>query len=181
MSHHAHHDHGTHGQGACCGGKAKAPGGTVLDPVCGMQVDPANTAHHATHHGSEYHFCSARCKEKFVADPQRYLAPKAEPQASAPAGTIYTCPMHPEIRQQGPGTCPICGMALEPDMPSLEDEDNPELRDFSRRFWWTLPLTIVVFVLAMAGNRLGIPDMAVRTWLESLLQAGVGRHDQSDH
>ncbi|WP_275043938.1 heavy metal-binding domain-containing protein, partial [Stenotrophomonas maltophilia] len=76
-------------------------------------------------------------------------APAAVAQPSGTHATVYTCPMHPQIRQPGPGTCPICGMALEPEMPSLEEDDNPELRDFTRRFWWTLPLTLIVLVLAM--------------------------------
>jgi Cu+-exporting ATPase len=174
MSTHAHKGHGTHGQGACCAGTSQPKDdGLVLDPVCGMQVDPATTTHHAHHAGTDYHFCSARCREKFAADPAHYLSPKSEPASSAPVSTIYTCPMHPEIRQEGPGTCPICGMALEPEMPSLEDEDNPELRDFSRRFWWTLPLTVVVFVLAMFGDRLPFPNMETRTWLELVLSAPV--------
>ncbi|HAV70758.1 MAG TPA: copper-transporting ATPase, partial [Stenotrophomonas sp.] len=118
-----------------------------------MQVDPASTAHHAIHAGTPFHFCSERCRAKFVADPDRYLTPQDEPEV-APAGAIYTCPMHPEVRQQGPGNCPFCGMALEPEMPSLEDDDNPELRDFSHRFWWTLPLTVVTLVLAMFGRHL---------------------------
>ena len=162
-------------KGSCCASKATAAISeqTVIDPVCGMQVDPATTPHHASHAGTDYHFCSARCQAKFVADPPRYLAPKAEAAPSAPAGTIYTCPMHPEIRQEGPGTCPICGMALEPEMPSLEDEENPELRDFSHRFWWTLPLTVVVFLLAMLGDRLTFLSMGARTWLELALSAPV--------
>lgn len=143
----------------------------VTDPVCGMQVDPATTPHHATHGGAEHHFCSARCREKFVADPERYLSPQVP--VAAPAGTIYICPMHPEIRQEGPGTCPICGMALEPDMPSLDDEDNPELRDFSRRFWWTLPLTIVVLLLAMFGHYLPRLSVTARTWTELVLSLPV--------
>ena len=144
------------------------------DPVCGMSVDPASASHHAVHGGETFHFCSARCREKFVADPQKYLAPASQaPAASVPAGTIYTCPMHPQIRQEGPGTCPICGMALEPEMPSLEDEENPELRDFSRRFWWTLPLTAVVLVLAMLGHRIPFLSTPARTWLELALSTPV--------
>jgi Cu+-exporting ATPase len=138
-----------------------------------MQVDPDTTPHHASHASIDYHFCSARCQAKFVADPAHYLAPKKEAAPPAPVGTIYTCPMHPQIRQEGPGTCPICGMALEPEMPSLEDEDNPELRDFSHRFWWTLPLTITVFVLAMFGHLLTFLSMGVRSWLEFALSAPV--------
>ncbi len=144
----------------------------VIDPVCGMHVDPETTAHHASHAGTEYHFCSGRCREKFEASPQQYLSPR-ESAPSAPAGTIYTCPMHPEIRQEGPGTCPICGMALEPEMPSLEDDDNPELRDFSRRFWWTLPLTVIVLALAMLGHRLTLLPTETRTWIEFALTTPV--------
>jgi Cu+-exporting ATPase len=147
------------------------PHSTTIDPVCGMTVDPATASHHARHDGGEYFFCSARCREKFMADPAKYLSPVEE--APAPAGTIYTCPMHPQIRQEGPGTCPICGMALEPEMPSLDDDDNPELRDFSRRFWWTLPLSIATLLVAMFGHRM--PGMAIptRTWLEFAMSTPV--------
>ncbi|HEL3255593.1 TPA: heavy metal translocating P-type ATPase [Stenotrophomonas maltophilia] len=138
-----------------------------------MLVDPNATAHRTTRGGSEYFFCSGRCLDKFVAEPTRYLKPQnASADPPSPAGAIYTCPMHPEVRQERPGTCPICGMALEPEMPSLE-EDNPELRDFSRRFIWTLPLTIIVLLLAMFGHRLSFPPVAVRTWLELVLSAPV--------
>ncbi|MGG6462825.1 copper-translocating P-type ATPase [Solilutibacter silvestris] len=95
------------------------------------------------------------------------------PAIEMPAGTIYTCPMHPEIRQKGPGVCPICGMALEPEMPSLEDEENPELVDFSRRFRWTLPLTIVVFMLAMFGSKFDFLSASARSWIEFALSAPV--------
>ena len=161
--------------GSCCSSKATAAaGGAVVDPVCGMTFDPATTAHHATHQGTEYHFCSVRCRERFIADPQKYLSPELKtPEFAAPAGTIYTCPMHPQIRQEGPGTCPICGMALEPEMPSLEDEDNPELRDFTRRFWWTLPLTLIVLALAMLGHRITFLSTEARTWIELALSAPV--------
>jgi Cu+-exporting ATPase len=145
----------------------------VTDPVCGMKVDPAKTPHHATHADHDYHFCSARCREKFIADPKRYLEPAAMPALAVPAGTIYTCPMHPETRREGPGTCPICGMALEPEMPTLEDEENPELRDFSHRFWWTLPLTLIVLVLAMLGHRITFLSAEMRTWIELVLSAPV--------
>ena len=147
------------------------PHSTTVDPVCGMTVDPATASHHARHDGGEYFFCSARCREKFIADPAKFLSPIDE--APAPAGTIYTCPMHPQIRQEGPGTCPICGMALEPEMPSLEDDDNPELRDFSRRFWWTLPLSITTLLVAMFGHRM--PGMAIptRTWVEFAMSTPV--------
>jgi Cu+-exporting ATPase len=172
-----HQKHGTAGAGeraSCCathGPPAAKSATTVTDPVCGMQVDPTTTPHHATHGGAEHHFCSARCREKFVADPEKYLSPQVP--VAAPAGTIYICPMHPEIRQEGPGTCPICGMALEPDMPSLDEEENPELRDFSRRFWWTLPLTIVVLLLAMFGHYLPGLSVTARTWTELVLSLPV--------
>nr|WP_298150363.1 heavy metal translocating P-type ATPase [uncultured Pseudoxanthomonas sp.] len=154
----------------CCGGHRDAPkvdDGRVLDPVCGMRVDPATTPHHAGHAGQTYHFCSAGCRTKFVADPARYLQPSPQaPAPEAPPGTQYTCPMHPEIVQDGPGTCPLCGMALEPMLPSLEEEENPELTDFRRRFWWTLPFSAVTLLLAMGGMYLDVVPPTVRTWLE---------------
>jgi len=145
----------------------------VVDPVCGMTVDPRTTPHHATIGGSDYHFCSARCLGQFLADPAKFLSSGGvSPDAASQGGVIYTCPMHPQIRQAGPGTCPICGMALEPEAPTAEDEDNPELRDFSRRFAWTLPLTIATLALAMLGHRL--PGSAgARTWIELTLSAPV--------
>ncbi len=148
----------------------------LKDPVCGMTVKP-DSPHRAEVEGTQYAFCSAGCRTKFIADPHKYLHRDREPaQAATPApkGTIYTCPMHPEIRQDHPGTCPKCGMALEPLMPALEgDEENPELADFRRRFWWTLPLTIAVFVLAMFGYRLGWMDIRTQTWIELALTAPI--------
>ena len=129
---------------ACCGGSARSSRITmttahaatkVLDPVCGMTVDPATSKHRFDHHGETFHFCSAGCRTKFAADPAKYLDKDKAPQPELPAGTIYTCPMHPEIRQVGPGSCPICGMALEPEVASLETAPNPELADMTRRFW----------------------------------------------
>ena len=149
--------------------------GTHRDPVCGMAVSE-DSPHRVEHGGRTWHFCSARCAEKFAADPARYdgsAPPAVDAAQDAPAGTIYTCPMHPEIRQDHPGTCPKCGMALEPELPSLDDDDNPELRDFSRRFWWTLPLTIAVFVLGMFGHRLQWFDMATQSWIELVLATPV--------
>ena len=125
------------------------------------------------HEGTEFRFCSAGCRTKFIADPAKYLAPAAAEPVSVPPGTQYTCPMHPEILRDAPGTCPICGMALEPVMPSLEDEENPELTDFRRRFWWTLPLSFLVFALAMFGHRTTLISAAARTWLELVLTAPV--------
>lgn len=167
---HAHAGHAQphkpHGSAPCCAGKAATMHtATGVDPVCGMEVDPATSAHRADFEGTTYHFCSARCRERFVTDPARYLSPRSEPEPT-PAGTFYTCPMHPQIRQDHPGTCPICGMALEPEMPSLEDEDHPELRDFGRRFWWTLPLTLMVVALAMLGYRVPGMTATARTWVE---------------
>ncbi len=145
----------------------------LKDPVCGMTVT-VDSAHHAEHDGHDYYFCSGGCRTKFVADPVRYLAPEpAEPPAASPPGTQYTCPMHPEIVEDQPGTCPKCGMALEPLMPSLEDDENPELIDFRRRFWWTLPLSVTVLVLAMAGHRIPALSAELRTWLELALSAPV--------
>jgi Cu+-exporting ATPase len=147
---------------------------TARDPVCGMRVDPATTPHRHEHAGQTYHFCSARCRDRFAADPGRYLEEKESDQAQdAPPGTRYTCPMHPEIVRDAPGDCPICGMALEPMLPSMDEEDNPELIDFRRRFWWTLPLTVVVLVLAMFGHRFDAIPVDLRTWLELVLSAPV--------
>jgi len=127
----------------------------VLDPVCGMTVDPATARHSLEHGGRRFFFCSAGCKSKFAAEPHRYLTPKAAaPEPSA--GTIYTCPMHPQIRQVGPGACPICGMALEPVATSADDAPNAELADMTRRFWIGLALTVPVFALEMGGHLLGI-------------------------
>lgn len=169
----SHQEHEATTPHACCSLSTKAAT-SVIDVVCGMQVDPSITPHHATHADQDYHFCSARCREKFIANPAQYLEPQSvAPTPPAPAGTIYTCPMHPQIRQEGPGTCPICGMALEPEMPSLDEEDNPELRDFSHRFWWTLPLTVIVLVLAMLGHRVTFLSTEARTWLELALSAPV--------
>jgi Cu+-exporting ATPase len=133
--------------------------------------DPQKEIQHAD---ETYHFCSTRCMEKFRASPQAFITPRElELTATAPQGTIYTCPMHPEIREQEPGSCPICGMALEPVMPSLDEEENPELVDFRRRFWWTLPLTVVVTVLAMAGHRIFPEGLVGQSWIELALSTPV--------
>jgi Cu+-exporting ATPase len=124
---------------------------TARDPVCGMTIDPARTAHHAEHAGRAYHFCGAGCRTKFLADPARYLLPAAPAPPAAP-GAIFTCPMHPDIRHHGPGACPICGMALEPVTASLDDGPNPELLDMTRRFWVGLVLGAPVFALEMGGH-----------------------------
>ena len=144
---------------------------TFTDPVCGMTVKPESP--HATDLDDvHYRFCSAKCKTKFDAEPARYLAP--QPAEPAIPDAEYTCPMHPEIRQIGPGSCPKCGMALEPLLPDLdEDEVNTEYLDFRRRFWGSLPLTVVVVVLAMAGHRLEGLSPAVRTWGELLFSLPI--------
>ena len=143
------------------------PPGTARDPVCGMNVTIATAKHRHRHEGQEYFFCNPRCLEKFRSNPGQYLAPQpAPPPAPAQPGVIYTCPMHPEIRQDHPGACPKCGMALEPEMPTLDDEENPELQDFRRRFWWTLPLTALVTVLAMLGHRFGWFAAGTQSWIE---------------
>ncbi|HKO68498.1 MAG TPA: heavy metal translocating P-type ATPase, partial [Burkholderiaceae bacterium] len=132
--------------------------------------------HRFVHQEHAYYFCSAGCKAKFTADPSKYLAPQRMTPvetSSAPAATTYTCPMHPEIRRDQPGNCPICGMALEPLMPSLDEEENPELRDFSRRLWSTLPLTVAVTVLAMFGHRWHWFDPLIQNWIELVLATPV--------
>jgi Cu+-exporting ATPase len=145
---------------------------TQIDPVCGMTV-ATDSPHQATHEGHDYRFCSAGCRAKFLAEPARYLKSAAAAAEQPPTGSRYTCPMHPEIVRDAPGSCPICGMALEPLMPTLDDDEAPELADFRRRFWWSLPLTIVVFALAMLGHPLGVPPPEVRVWLELALSAPV--------
>jgi Cu+-exporting ATPase len=161
--------------GSCCGSTPPSGAQTVKDLVCGMDVDPATTAHHARHDGGDYHFCSDGCRRKFIADPQRYLDPSSHVAAPVPAGTLYTCPMDPQIVQEGPGTCPICGMALEPMMPSLDEGENPELTDFRRRFWWSLPLSVATMALAMLAMtpllRGLSPDL--RVWIELALATPV--------
>ncbi|MGQ3674433.1 heavy metal translocating P-type ATPase [Xanthobacter sp. TB0139] len=149
---------------SCCGGHgasghghvASTPTGQEKDPVCGMFVDPSTAKFTATHEGKTFYFCCEGCKTKFEATPEAYLSgspPAAEPM---PEGTIYTCPMDPEIRQIGPGICPICGMALEPEVVTLDEGPNEELIDMRRRFWWGLALTIPVFLLAMGEHAFGL-------------------------
>lgn len=135
----------------CCSNLSAAGSAQAVDPVCGMTVAPATATHRATHEGEEHFFCSAGCRTKFIADPDRYLGARPEPEAAIP-GAIYTCPMHPQIRQEGPGSCPICGMALEPETVTAEAPVNHELIDFTRRFWVGLVLTLPVFVLEMGGH-----------------------------
>jgi Cu+-exporting ATPase len=156
--HHDHHDHDHHYHDHAHHGHALAAAadGKVIDPVCGMTVDPATTPHKTTLNGVEHYFCSAGCVTKFRADPQRYLDPaSAPPPEPVPEGTLFTCPMHLEIQQIGPGTCPICGMALEPMMVTADAGPNEELIDMTRRFWAGLALALPVFVLEMGGHLFG--------------------------
>ncbi|MBI5920687.1 MAG: heavy metal translocating P-type ATPase [Betaproteobacteria bacterium] len=141
------------------------------DPVCGMTVAPDKDIA-SNYQGRRYVFCSAKCKTKFDMEPERYLQPETVSD-SAPTGTIYTCPMHPEIQQATPGSCPKCGMALEPVLPTLDEEVSPELTDFRRRFWWTLPLTVVVTALAMGAHRLNVLAPQTQNWIELLLSTPV--------
>jgi len=148
----------------------------VIDPVCGMRVDPLTSKHHLDHKAQHYFFCSAGCRTKFEADPEKYLAPKSSaPDEELPEGTIYTCPMHPEVRQVGPGSCPICGMALEPETVSLDDKPDPELIDMTRRFWVALALTLPVFVIDMTAHLGGIHLLESQTsnWLSLALATPV--------
>jgi Cu+-exporting ATPase len=164
-----HHDHAHHHSHSSS--VLKSMSSNVIDPVCGMTVKPESL--HATDlNGIRYRFCSAKCKTKFDVEPAVYLAPK-QAEVVVP-GAEYTCPMHPEIRQIGPGTCPKCGMALEPMLPNFEkDEDNTEYQDFRRRFWGSLPLTIIVVVLAMVGHQLEGFSPLLRTWAELLLSLPI--------
>ena len=148
----------------------------VTDPVCGMTVDPHGAAHRHQHHGRTYYFCSAGCRTKFAADPARYLANDARAADPVPEGTVYTCPMHPEVRQVGPGACPICGMALEPEIASADTGPNPELADISRRFWIATALSLPVVVLEMGGHIAGTHswvDQAVSNWVQFALASPV--------
>jgi len=164
----------------CCGGcrakfaadpakylsspRSSADTKTATDPVCGMKVDPTTSKHRFDHGGTTYHFCSAGCQAKFSADPGSFLKPKAAEPAKP--GAIYTCPMHPQIRQVGPGSCPICGMALEPLEITAEATPNHELADMSRRFWVGLVLTLPVFILEMGSHVpwLGLGNLVPEQW-----------------
>jgi Cu+-exporting ATPase len=165
-THDPHHSSSQHRDHASAEGKA-------IDPVCGMTVDPHTTQHRHTHRGHPYYFCSAGCRTKFAGDPQKYLDGKAVPD-DVPEGTIYTCPMHPEIRQIGPGSCPICGMALEPDIVAADTGPNPELIDFTRRFWVALVFTLPIFVLDM-GSHFGLQllEPALSHWVQFALATPV--------
>ena len=167
---HAGHDHDRH-HGAPAGAQARA-----RDPVCGMSVDPATSKHRFDHRGETFHFCSADCRAKFVADPGKYLEKTGALKTHVPEGTIYTCPMHPEIRQVGPGSCPICGMALEPEVANLDAGPNPELADMTRRFWIGAALSLPPVVLEMGGHLVGghgLIDPALSNWIQLVFATPV--------
>jgi Cu+-exporting ATPase len=167
--HHRDHDH--HG---------RTPGDAgvqMLDPVCGMSVDPATAKHVAHHDGQTFYFCSAGCRAKFAAAPDKHPRKDDEPAKPVASGAIYTCPMHPEVRQVGPGACPICGMALEPLEIGADTGPNPELADMTRRFWIALALTAPVFVLEMGEHMFGlaahIGGHGASNWLQFTLATPV--------
>ena len=152
------------------------PNGSAIDPVCGMTVQVKTAKHIAEHKHQNYYFCSAGCKTKFVANPTTYLDVGAKGTEPVIAGAIYTCPMHPQIQQIGPGTCPICGMALEPQTVTVDSGPNHELADMTRRFWIGLALTIPVFILEMGGHLTGLTMMLgqqLSNWLQLLLATPV--------
>ncbi|MCW5745823.1 MAG: heavy metal translocating P-type ATPase [Alphaproteobacteria bacterium] len=178
---HRHHDHaGAH--------RAAPLGVTAIDPVCGMTLDVAADTPALSHDGRDYYFCSARCRERFQAEPVRYLSaaprptgvqpsapPPAMPPAAAAGGVIYTCPMHPQIRQASPGACPICGMALEP-VGGAGSEGAAELADMTRRFWIGLALALPVVVLEMGGHVFDLHRIVpprISTWLQFALATPV--------
>ncbi len=149
----------------------------TLDPVCGMTVNPATTPHHADYNGMTYHFCSGGCRTKFVAMPLKYLEPSAQEFVEpTPKGTEYTCPMHPEVRQFGPGSCPICGMALEPLTASADSGPNLELIDMTHRLWIGMALAVPVFLLEMGGHLTGLHMLLgkqLSNWIQLALATPV--------
>jgi P-type Cu+ transporter len=146
------------------------------DPVCGMRIDPAHCTLSAEHAGETYLFCSVSCRSKFLADPVAYLNGQPKSGHEAVTGTIYTCPMHPQVRQPGPGSCPICGMALEPEIIAGDNGPNAELIDMARRFWVGLVLTLPVFALEMGGHFTGLMMLLGRSssnWIQFFLATPV--------
>ncbi|NML94326.1 heavy metal translocating P-type ATPase [Novosphingobium olei] len=167
-SHHDHHRHGAHS------GSPVAE--LAVDPVCGMSVDPAVTPHVATQAGAHYYFCSAGCLAKFNADPTRYASGAPQRSEPVPEGAVWTCPMHPEIQRPGPGSCPICGMALEPMTPTLNSGPSAEYSDMKRRFVIGLILALPVVVLEMGGHLLGLSQVIgqqLSNWLQMALATPV--------
>ena len=163
------------GQGGSCHIDSNTAVPITLDPVCGMTVDPAKTSHHARDRGADYYFCSAGCLAKFTGDPAKYLSDTAPIEPAAAPGGIWTCPMHAQVRHQGPGTCPICGMALEPEEPSLSEAPNPELVDFTRRWWVSAALGGPLLLLTMGAELLGLRPFSPRVspWVQLALAAPI--------
>ncbi|MDN3519818.1 heavy metal translocating P-type ATPase [Aquisalimonas lutea] len=146
------------------------------DPVCGMTVDPRTAEHRSQHAGRSWYFCSAHCQSKFETDPDYYLSGKENAAEPVPPGTMYTCPMHPEIRQEGPGDCPICGMALEPEQVTTDMGPSAELTDMTRRFWIGAVLALPVFLLEMGGHLIGLTHLIApqtSNWIQLLLATPV--------
>ncbi|MFO1013600.1 MAG: heavy metal translocating P-type ATPase [Caulobacteraceae bacterium] len=161
------HDHHAHVEAPPDDGK------TAKDPVCGMRVNPITTAHRTLYEGVEYVFCCNGCRVKFEADPAKYLNPQPEPKPAIP-GAIYTCPMHPEVRQEGPGACPKCGMALEPEDVTADAGPNPEIADFTRRLIVGAVLTIPLVVMDMGQHLISLPPgLTAPGWLELILATPV--------
>jgi len=158
--------------------KVEAAKALVKDPVCGMTVDPSTAKHKTEHAGHAYYFCSTGCRTKFEATPERYLTPApAKPAPPVAEGTVFTCPMHPEVRQVGPGSCPICGMALEPEIVTADSGPNHELLDMTRRFWIGLALTAPVLLLEMGAHLFPalhhLVPQAVSVWVQLVLATPV--------
>ncbi len=170
---HSHEHHHAHNHGDMHHMHTSADD-SIKDPVCGMAVKN-QSKYSFSFKDVMYYFCSSGCKDKFVISPEKYLDGilKDSPVSVPKAVTIYTCPMHPQIRQDHPGNCPICGMTLEPLLPELDEEENPELVDFQIRFWWTLPLTIIVTLLAMFGHKLNLFESHIQTWVELVLSVPI--------
>ena len=147
----------------------------TVDPVCGMSVDPLTTPYHAKHDGKTYDFCSAKCQGKFTALPKQYVTAAPANNAQLVEGGTWTCPMHPQIRQPRSGNCPLCGMALEPEAPSLDDKPNPELVDFTRRWWVSAGLAVPLLILTMGTEflRLQIVAPAVSPWVQLALTTPI--------
>jgi len=164
---------GSPGQSETMNEKGSESAHMATDPVCGMAVDPHAGKPTEAFRGRSYYFCSEGCRSKFAKDPGHYLDKDKEPEP-LPPGTLYTCPMHPQIVQEGPGSCPICGMALEPMGAPPEDTDNPELIDFTRRLWVAAPFALALLVLDMSAHVFGVdllPFLAPQTqsWLKLAL------------
>ena len=171
---HTHHDHHDHSHKAAVQIAPATP--EAKDPVCGMDVNPVTANHRAKHQDETYYFCSAGCRTKFEADPEKYIGPAKASSEPMPEGTIFTCPMHPEVRQVGPGSCPICGMALEPLTVSADSGPNPELADMTKRFWIGLVLALPVVALEMGAhltNLHHIVSAQLSTWLQLALATPV--------